>query len=207
MQRVNAILVTAFLAGPLMGCASSTAVDSHPRLVSAMSFSQPMSVIAPRGSIAVVTRSVGLQWDQSTNTDGLVVAGYNVYYGTESRFGDLDTLISSYPNTIHLGNVTNAVAISLKGATTYYFAVTAVSQDGIESDLSEEIFYTTPLIMDLAFQFDESVTNVSVQSSTNLMTWQASSAQPTENGLWRVDADSNIPVEFFRGIGQVVPAL
>lgn len=65
-----------------------------------------------------------LSWSPSSDP----VAGYRVYYGTASR---------TYVNSIDTGNVTS-VSVSNLGKGTFYFAVTAYNNQGIESDFSNE---------------------------------------------------------------------
>lgn len=77
-------------------------------------------------------QNVGLSWDPSPSSD---IAGYNVYYGSES--GNYTTLIS-------VGNSTNAQITGLAGGMTYYFAVSAYGSSGQESELSNEVTYTVP---------------------------------------------------------------
>lgn len=62
------------------------------------------------------------------------LAGYNIYYGTQPR---------TYSTTIRLGNP-GLTRYTIEGlqAGTYYFAVSAISADGIESDLSDEVVGT-----------------------------------------------------------------
>lgn len=159
-----------------------------------MSFEQPLVVQLPAGSVKVVDWGQ-FQWDYD---DPSLVSSYNLYYSTSpSAYDQVITGITNF-----YGTISNMVP-----GTTYYLAASAVGTDGTESDLSSQYVFVMPATLEIAFAFDQSVTNVSVQSSTDLMTWQASNARPRTNGLWRADVDSSIPVEFFRGIGQVVPAL
>lgn len=74
--------------------------------------------------------SIVLDWDPSISAD---VAGYNVYYGTESGI---------YSDTINLANVTAADIYDLTPGTTYYFAISSSDSAGNESALSEEISFT-----------------------------------------------------------------
>src|SRR4029077_6608497 len=62
-------------------------------------------------------------------------SGYNVYYGVAS---------SIYTNKVNVGNVTNATISGLIEGTTYYFALTAYNPFELESDFSNEMFYTVP---------------------------------------------------------------
>jgi hypothetical protein len=73
--------------------------------------------------------NVTLAWDAST---GIGVAGYSLYYGTASR---------NYSNRLVTGDVTSAVVSGLSNGVTYYFAVTAVTASGLESDFSNEVSY------------------------------------------------------------------
>ncbi len=78
--------------------------------------------------------SVTLAWDASTDP---TVVGYNIYYGTASR---------TYTNLVNV-TMTNAVTISgLVPAVTYYFAATAYTGSGLESEFSTEAFYAVPAL-------------------------------------------------------------
>lgn len=69
--------------------------------------------------------TVTLAWDPSPDAN---VAGYRIYFGTASR---------SYTDAVDVGNVTQAtVTVPTKG--TYFFAATAYSGEGDESDYSAE---------------------------------------------------------------------
>jgi hypothetical protein len=76
--------------------------------------------------------SVTVLWDANTETN---LAGYKVHYGVASR---------SYGNTSDVGNITNATVSGLIEGTTYFFAVTAYDTSNLESDYSDEVFYTVP---------------------------------------------------------------
>lgn len=73
--------------------------------------------------------SVTLAWDASTNA-----VGYTLYWGVATR---------SYTNTLKLANVTTGTISNLALGTTYFFAATAFDDLGLESDLSNEVTYTT----------------------------------------------------------------
>ena len=72
--------------------------------------------------------TVTLAWDGSDPN----VAGYRLYYGSESR---------TYPVVIDVGPATSCSVSNLVFGTTYFFAVTAYSHFGMESDFSSEIVY------------------------------------------------------------------
>ncbi len=66
---------------------------------------------------------ITLLWDNQPE-----VAGYNVYYGRDS--GDFSRI-----TTVEAASAT----IGAKGTNTVYFAVTAFTDDGVESELSDEV--------------------------------------------------------------------
>jgi hypothetical protein len=83
--------------------------------------------------LAVPAQAVVLQWEANPEPD---VVGYRVYMGQVSR---------SYSTTHEAGSQTNAEITALQPGKTFYFAVTAYNEDGLESDFSEEISYTIPV--------------------------------------------------------------
>lgn len=96
------------------------------------------SASTPDFSIAVVeptTGSVTLSWSAPTqNTDGtplLDLAGYRIHYGTAER--QYDHLIS-----IDNPGITTTVVENL-GVGTWYFAATATTASGLESEPSAEV--------------------------------------------------------------------
>lgn len=82
------------------------------------------------------TTSVTLSWvPPTTNTDGtplVGLAGYRVYYGTAS---------GQYTQNLSIGSpsVTSAVLEGLGSGYTWYFAVTAVASNGVESAYATEV--------------------------------------------------------------------
>jgi hypothetical protein len=115
--------------------------------------------------------------------------GYNVYYGGASR---------NYTSLLNLGNTTNAVVGGLQEGKTYYFAVTAYTFDGSESDYSEEFIYLVPgwLTMTqgatpsspLQIRFPVAPGHgYELQQSTNLISWAV---------VWQTSNISNIWVEY-----------
>ncbi|MEI6166081.1 MAG: fibronectin type III domain-containing protein [bacterium] len=81
-----------------------------------------------------------LAWDAAANaSDGSPVAdvaGYRLYYGTTS---------GGYSNMIPAGLSLTATATNLQAGTPYYFAVAAYNAAGVESSLSAELTWTSPL--------------------------------------------------------------
>ena len=83
-------------------------------------------------------QSATLAWDHSApSTD---VAGYFIYYGVSTQ---------SYTNRFDLGLATNGVVSNLVAGTTYYFATTAYTSSGLESDYSNEAAWKCPLRLKL----------------------------------------------------------
>ncbi len=92
-----------------------------------------------------------LQWDKNPTTDN--VDYYNIY--TTHVSGEyLDTAILSVPHVEDdgLNTVTQEVEVTyLSGQqTTFYFVVTAVNMDGLESDLSNEVYQTFNVVLPVA---------------------------------------------------------
>jgi hypothetical protein len=80
---------------------------------------------------SVHSHEVTLTWDPVTHPD---LAGYKTYYGTSG--GD-------YELSLDVGNSTSCTIADLEDEITYYFAVTAYSIYGEESDFSNEVFWTS----------------------------------------------------------------
>lgn len=78
----------------------------------------------------VPAASALLEWDGVT-TDAL--ATWVVYYGVAPR---------NYTNSFPAGLTNRAVVTTLTEGVTYYFAATARSSDGLESEFSNEVSYT-----------------------------------------------------------------
>jgi len=89
-----------------------------------------MAAIVP--SMAHAEKSVTLAWDPSPTP---TVVGYTIQYGTNS---------GQYSEFLLYGNETTAVVSELQEGVTYYFVVTAHTDEGLESDPSNELMYTVP---------------------------------------------------------------
>ena len=81
---------------------------------------------------ALAIQDVVLTWNPSTNSD---VAGYNIYFGTQSHV---------YTNIVGVGNVTNTTINGLVEGTTYYFSATSYDSETNQSPFSNETTYTVP---------------------------------------------------------------
>ena len=79
--------------------------------------------------------NVNLSWTAST-TSGVV--GYNVYRGTTSG-GESSTPLNSSPVS-----GTTFMDESVTAGSTYYYVVTAVGSDGVQSSVSGEVSVTVP---------------------------------------------------------------
>ena len=73
-----------------------------------------------------------LAWDQSPDPN---VAGYRLYHGGATR---------TYTNSANVGRATSLSVSGLVAGTTHYFAVTAYTLLGLESDFSDEASFTVP---------------------------------------------------------------
>lgn len=78
--------------------------------------------------------TVTLAWNASP-ADPSTVAGYNLYWGPSSH---------SYTNMLFFSGTTGAIG-NLAFGTTYYFNVTAVGTNTLESEYDGEAVTTTPL--------------------------------------------------------------
>ncbi len=83
-------------------------------------------------SASAFAADVTVTWDANSESD---LAGYKVYYGTESE---------DYSQSTDVGNVTQISVGNLQNNTTYYFAVTAYDASGNESGFSQEASITIP---------------------------------------------------------------
>jgi len=76
--------------------------------------------------------SVKVEWDPVAYTDG-TLKGYVVWYDTAPAGENGDTYSNKVPETGDLGDVNSYVVTGLENGTKYYFAVTAVDTNGVES--------------------------------------------------------------------------
>jgi hypothetical protein len=90
-------------------------------------YSTALLIILPLSPKSAYPAQTTLVWDSVIHPD---VAGYMVYYGTSS--GDYDV-------SLDVGNWTSVTIAGLDGSETYYFAATAYSIYGEESDFSNEV--------------------------------------------------------------------
>lgn len=132
-----------------------------------------------------------LEWDASASSN---VAGYNVYYGTNS---------GNYPYMFNAGNVTSATISNLCCGTTYYFVATAYDAAGDESAYSGEICFIVPGLLTMTMhpasggpavlQFPVGPDHwYEIQATTDLQNWTSiwQSAVMTTN-VWMQFTDAN----------------
>lgn len=163
-------------------------------ILTAQSMAQPMVTITPFNGGASLVNYVWIEWTD----DDPAAASFNLYWS--------DTGPHVYEHVMNTTNKTCVVSNFPVGAT-WYFAATALDSNGVESDFSDQYAFTMKPALDITFDFPQPATNISVQSSTDLNTWQPRVAYQRSNGVWRVDINSDSPMEFYRGIGQVIPTL
>ena len=160
-------------------------------------------------------QDAALAWDASSDPE---VAGYRIYYGTQSQ---------DYTNCIDVGNVTNATITGLAAGTTYYFAATTYYASGDESDYSNETIFTVPaaalpppapslIATNLAtltsmsrsdghFSFTISGTAGSVyivEASADLVNWVA--VQTNAAPFVFTETNSDLPKQFYRAVRDMV---
>jgi hypothetical protein len=82
----------------------------------------------------VPPQSATLAWNATDPSSG--VTNYSIYYGVGTR---------AYTNLIDVGLGTNGVVSNLVAGTTYYFATTADTALGLESDYSNEAVWQCSL--------------------------------------------------------------
>ena len=124
--------------GHLWGNPSASDVGSHEDIAISVSDGEHTKSL-PQFAVNVVEQSDGngtlsLSWQPPTeNTDGSTLTnlkGYKIYYGTSS---------GSYDQTVTINNAgISSYVIENLPAGTYYVAISAVSTNGAESDLSGE---------------------------------------------------------------------
>lgn len=116
---------------------------------------------------------VTLIWEPSPEE---TVEAYRIYYGTSSR---------SYLGFVETDADHHARLTSLLDGVTYYFAATAVTKDGAESDFSNEVEWVSPEAAEhvpaVRMVFEDGVPSVmvrgepgailEVEMSTDLKTW------------------------------------
>jgi hypothetical protein len=182
----------------LIGCAGSPIKTPHASLTRKPSatidtLAQSEVVAAPLGGVTRVPRDVRLEWDPVSDTDDYRIGAYTVYYSIDPDLYNAAV--------VPLGITTNVVVSNLVSGVEYYFSVSDSTVEGVESDLSPIIPYAPPLRLDLTFVFPAIVSNVVVQATQDLQNWSNIDARET-NGVYRIDPDPEIPLAFYRAMGN-----
>jgi hypothetical protein len=144
---------------------------------------------------------LGLAWERNTEPD---VAGYWVYYGMSS---------GEYTAQMWAGNRTSVTVSNLQEGVTYYFAVTATTDAGVESGFSQELvlqayFEEVKLSMQLVETADQKTTQINiptrsgriyvVESSEDLISWLPVSWVFGTGDPATISVVQNSPKGFFR---------
>ena len=83
-------------------------------------------------TVAAQAATVQVSWNANTEAE---LAGYNVYYGTES---------GTYGEPVSTTETSQLLTLTPEVGTTYYFAVTAYDTSSNESAFSEEVSLFVP---------------------------------------------------------------
>jgi hypothetical protein len=103
-------------------------------------------------ALPAVAATVTLAWDRNPEPE---VTSYKLYWGRASR---------TYTNVVNVGNVTTYTVTNLPSAATHYFALVAVTTNGLESDFSAEVSTTILPLPPRNFRY---ITNT-LQGATSL---------------------------------------
>ncbi len=114
-KLVSAFALIALLSQAFVGLAFAQEFPQAPNEVK--------NVVATAGN-----RQITLSWDEANDQDG-VVNEYKVYYGKTT----VQTAEDSYEDEIIVGKVTNYVVDGLLSGTEYFFAITAIDDEQMES--------------------------------------------------------------------------
>jgi hypothetical protein len=127
-------------------------------------------------------RGVTVAWDPSPDAATGNIAGYRLYYSTQS-FTNLPAGVATNSafTILSVGNQTTASITNLPAGKTYYFGVTAYNSSGLESDLSNVSLFddTLPTVA-----LTSPTSGASVRT-TDVVTVSASAA--SASGIVKVD--------------------
>jgi len=114
-------------------------VDFYPFLTSS-----PSGLSAPKGLGGMYDSGIKLSWNPNSEGE---LAGYKIYYDTDSGVPYGGTGANEGDSPIDVGNVTSYTLTGLNAGTKYYIAITAYDSEGSESLFSDEISVTTPPVI------------------------------------------------------------
>lgn len=152
--------------------------------------------------------SANLTWDPSPSTG---VIGYKLYYGTTSK---------GYTQSLIVANTNQVTVNNLATNTTYYFAITALTSQSLESPASAEISVqvggsTRPSLNVKKNQLSQTVVSgtgpagytYALEISTNLVTWTSVGPVTLDtNGAFQyVDSSAAASSRRFYRLRQTAP--
>jgi hypothetical protein len=142
--------------------------------------------------------AVTVSWQKNTQDTNVIgnVIGYLVYYGEAPRV---------YPSIVDVKNTNQFTVQRLKSKTPYYFAVTAYDDLGLESDLSAEVSYLTPVyipkmrLLGSVVKFSSPPGDVWLLEQTwDFKTWSGIQTGSETNGEVSFSVGNSEPRRFFR---------
>ncbi len=137
LKRFGLAVLTGFMLLFYQNCGKQFQAEEF-NLKEAVSQASSISDLPP---VDVFNGELDLTWDKTTlNEDNSAASlkGYKIYIGNSSRS------YSAIINENVVGNFIDHRITGLVSKKTYFLAVSAVSSDGIESDMSDELVYTAP---------------------------------------------------------------
>jgi hypothetical protein len=139
-MKINRLATTASPGGALSPQLAATAsIDSDPANACGGTVRALLTCLAriTTGLVALsqtaAAAGVSLAWNANPEAD---ITGYRVSYGTTSGV---------YQNVVSVGTNPTASISGLNEGTTYFFAVSALNQAGLQSPLSSQISYQVPV--------------------------------------------------------------
>ncbi len=158
-------------------------------------------LLTVEGSLLRGTAGVTLAWNPSPDPN---VVGYRLYYGSSSQ---------KYTSVVSVGPSARTSIPDLAEGVTYYFAVTAVNNFGMESSYSNELSYslpgTRPRLDLLASTNKKAILRVTgppghayeIQATQNFTQWEAIGVVTLDSGASRDFTDvtaAGRPLRFYR---------
>jgi hypothetical protein len=107
--------------------------SSLPEITRSRSLRSAVAVALCAAAFSATASALNVTWNPNPETN---IASYQLRYGTSP---------GAYSNTIAAGLSTSAAVSGLQEGATYYFAVTATNQAGLQSAPSAEISYQVPV--------------------------------------------------------------
>jgi len=124
-------------------------------------------------------QTVTLAWDPSPDAG---IASYRMHYGTAS---------GAYGQTTNAGSATTLTVNGLNEGDTYFFAVTAVGTNQLESDFSNEVSYSVPIANTAPTITSIANRNINEDSNTGAIGFTVGDAESGASSLTLTAASSN----------------